>query len=270
MKYFVEKCSTLIIEFVYRTLFQKTNYQNSILLKYSRGKGGDTMVNRKNLAIAVLSVFCLTSTLFMIIPTRSESGIAAIGEYDPWIDINDDGTINFLDAILLGGAFGALGEPINKTALLLELESRIEYLETRMPKKGCISVPAVSFVPMDNSTPYRIMALRLIGYGLFFAGLQLPHGAILTNMTAYVYDSVSSGEIHLQLFGLNLTSGNGYVMASVQSGVSETPGYTGLFTGTISYAEVDEQWTYFLSVSFTSQTISLNLAGVMIEYEYST
>jgi hypothetical protein len=206
----------------------------------------------------------------MIAPTRSQSNIAAIGDYDPWIDINDDGIINFLDAILLGGAFGASGESINKTALLLELQSRIDYLETRMPKKGCISVPAVSFVPTDNSTSYRIQILRLIGKGGFFAGLQLPPGAILTNMTAYVCDSVTDGEVYLHLFRLNLTDGNGYDMAYVRSGVTETPGYTGLFTSTISWAEVDERCTYFLSVSFTYQIFTLHLAGVMIEYEYST
>jgi hypothetical protein len=139
-----------------------------------------------------------------------------------------------------------------------------------MPKKGCISVPAVSFVPMDNSTSYRIQILHLIGKGVFYAGLQLPHGAILTNMTAYVYDSVSDGEIYLSLLGFNLTSGYGYVMGYVRSGVSETPGYTGLFTNTITYAEVDEQCTYFLSVSFTNQILGLRLAGVVIEYEYST
>jgi hypothetical protein len=64
--------------------------------------GGDIMVTRKDLIIAVLSTFCLTLALFMTLPARSSPGP---GEYDPWIDLNDDGTINFLDAILLGGAF---------------------------------------------------------------------------------------------------------------------------------------------------------------------
>ena len=246
------------------------------------------MVIKKDLVIAVLATFCLTSALFSIIPTRSSPA----KEYNPIADLIGpkgipDGRIDMRDIGYICNLFGATGTPVNWTKLfedvdelqskvnslnasLLELQSRIDYLETRMPKKGCISVPAVSFVPMDNSTPYRIQILRLTGKGGFFAGLQLPHGAILTNMTAYVYDAVSNGEIYLQLFGLNLTSGNGFVMAYVQSGVSETPGFTELSTDTISYAEVEEQWTYFLSVSFTYQIFSLHLAGVVIEYEYST
>jgi hypothetical protein len=88
------------------------------------------MITRKDLIIAVLSTFCLTTTLFMIVPTRSQSITAGIGEYDPWVDINDDGTINFLDAIMLGTAFGTTGTPINKTELLLELMQKIELLNS--------------------------------------------------------------------------------------------------------------------------------------------
>jgi hypothetical protein len=83
------------------------------------------MVTRKGLIIAILATFCLTSTLFMIRPTRSNPGI---GEYDPWVDLNDDGAIDIFDAITLARVFGTSGTPINKTALLLDLEARIDIL----------------------------------------------------------------------------------------------------------------------------------------------
>jgi hypothetical protein len=66
------------------------------------------MVIKKDLIIAVLSTFCLTSALFMVLSTKSSSGI---GEYDPWIDPNDDGAINYLDGILLGAIWGTTGDP---------------------------------------------------------------------------------------------------------------------------------------------------------------
>jgi hypothetical protein len=87
------------------------------------------MVSRKDLIIAVLSTFCLTLALFMTLPAKSSPDL---GEYDPWVDINDDGTINFLDAILLGTAFGTTGTPINKTELLLELQSRLDSLNVSL------------------------------------------------------------------------------------------------------------------------------------------
>jgi len=66
------------------------------------------VVTKKDLVIAILSTFCLTAALFIIIPTRSSPGI---GEYDPWVDLNDDGTINILDCIIISGAFGTSGDP---------------------------------------------------------------------------------------------------------------------------------------------------------------
>jgi len=85
------------------------------------------MVTKKGLIIAVLATFCLTSTLFMIKPTRSQTGI---GEYDPWVDLNDDGWIDIYDAITLANHFNTFGTPINKTALLLDLLARIDALNS--------------------------------------------------------------------------------------------------------------------------------------------
>ena len=137
---------------------------------------------RKDLIIAILGTFCLTVTLFTVIPIRSQT----TEPYDPWYDLNDDGIINIYDVVLVANKYGTTGTPINKTELLLELQSKVESLnasvlqllsevaslqtelallktdfadlnaslaelqsivETRIPKKGYISVPAAAFVP---------------------------------------------------------------------------------------------------------------------------
>jgi len=84
------------------------------------------VITKKDLIIAVIATFFLTSTLFMILPTRSSSNTEA---YDAWLDVNDDGNINILDISSLAIVFGASGNPINKTALLLELQSKVQTLE---------------------------------------------------------------------------------------------------------------------------------------------
>jgi hypothetical protein len=71
-------------------------------------KGGDILVMKKDLFIAVLATFCLAATLFISMPTRSSPGI---GEYDAWVDINDDGKINILDISIMARAFGTSGDP---------------------------------------------------------------------------------------------------------------------------------------------------------------
>ena len=70
------------------------------------GKGGDIMANKKDLIIAILATFCLTATLFTIIPTRSSTD-----RYDPWVDINDDGQINLSDIYAVAKAYGSTGNP---------------------------------------------------------------------------------------------------------------------------------------------------------------
>jgi len=59
---------------------------------------------RKDLVITVLVTFCLTATFFM---TRASwSG----GEWDPWVDIKEDGTVDIYDAITLANAYGTSGD----------------------------------------------------------------------------------------------------------------------------------------------------------------
>jgi hypothetical protein len=69
-------------------------------------KGGDMMTNKKYLIIAVLATFCLTATLFMIVPTRSQSG-----SYDARTDVNGDGTIDMADISIGIDGFMTNGDP---------------------------------------------------------------------------------------------------------------------------------------------------------------
>lgn len=84
------------------------------------------MVTKRDLVIAVLATFCLTATLFMILPTRSSPGSG----YDPWLDVNDDGEINILDIAQLAVAFRTSGDPIDKASLLLGLQTARAHNET--------------------------------------------------------------------------------------------------------------------------------------------
>jgi hypothetical protein len=65
------------------------------------------MVKKKDLVIVALATFCLTATLFMIVSTRSQPE----NRYNPWMDLDDNGQINILDAIDLSNVYGTSGDP---------------------------------------------------------------------------------------------------------------------------------------------------------------
>jgi len=59
---------------------------------------------KKDLIIVALATFCLTATLFMIRTSWSGS------DWDPWVDIKEDGTVDIYDAISLANAYGTSGD----------------------------------------------------------------------------------------------------------------------------------------------------------------
>lgn len=85
---------------------------------------------RKYVIFAVILVFCLSSLLFMVSPSKSIP--ATVGQYDPWMDVNDDGVINMYDLGYLARSFMATGTPLNKTDLLLMLQTNIDDLNSSL------------------------------------------------------------------------------------------------------------------------------------------
>ena len=64
-------------------------------------------MNKKSLAISIISTFCLTSIIFLIIPVHSYTPYT----YNPWLDVNDDGKINLVDTFTTDLAYGTTGDP---------------------------------------------------------------------------------------------------------------------------------------------------------------
>ncbi len=103
-----------------------------------------------SILVNFFTVMVLVSSLFLVGITSS------IGEYDPWMDTNDDGRIDMRDIGNLARMFGAEGTPINKTALLLELQARIDALNatlTSLVESACI---VEDIVLVENAGAYEI------------------------------------------------------------------------------------------------------------------
>ena len=79
------------------------------------------MKNRKDMVIVALATFCLTATLFMVLPIRSQPN-----GYDAWLDTNDDGSINILEGILLSNHFLTSGDPTKNVNVMNELNVTVK------------------------------------------------------------------------------------------------------------------------------------------------
>jgi len=150
------------------------------------------MVTKKDMAVAILATFCLTSTLFMIMPTRSQTETP---EYDPWTDLNDDGIIDIFDIVQVALAFGAEGTPINKTALLLELLNRINSLNnTIMQQQTIINNLNETVVILNNTkglgTPDYDSGWQSISQG---GVIFLTHNLNTTELLVYLIGRYWSG-----------------------------------------------------------------------------
>jgi uncharacterized coiled-coil protein SlyX len=78
------------------------------------------MITKRDLVLVALITCFLTITLFRVLPIFS-SGV--VGNYDPWLDWNDDGKIDGKDLGAVAYSFGAGGYPINKTELLIDVNN---------------------------------------------------------------------------------------------------------------------------------------------------
>jgi hypothetical protein len=125
---------------------------------------------RKDVITAVLITFCLTVTLFLTIPSHSNPNA-----YDPWADLNDDGTIDIYDAIQLANTFGSSGEPIIKSQIAL---------------------------PSFTSKPAWDSGWQEIGIGM----TQFDHNLNTTELLVYMISKDNTGQIHQFGYG-SLTSG---------------------------------------------------------------
>jgi hypothetical protein len=80
-----------------------------------REKGKMKSLINVRFVIAVLTVACLMTVLLTVAPIRS--GIPGSGEYDPWLDWNDDGDIDIKDVSRVAKAFGTNGQNISKAGI---------------------------------------------------------------------------------------------------------------------------------------------------------
>jgi hypothetical protein len=164
---------------------------------------------RKDVILTVLAILCLTTVIFMVIPI-----MGGVGDYDPWIDTNDDGKMDMKDVATVARAFGTSGTPINKTDMLLQHEVRITALEAKV---GSLEVIAAGYINSDGtftksyniqsvtwSGTYRRYGITITGVGYYFSNYITivtcvndtanfaTISSVANNLLVYVHDTAGN------------------------------------------------------------------------------
>jgi len=117
---------------------------------------------RKDVVIAVLATFCLTSTLFMITTSKSQSGV---GEYNPWADYNGDGTIDIFDIVPGAVSFGATSTDTTKNVTVTNWPTQQKTFPENLLLRGTYhNGYEYTHNLIDNTTPYANQNFKY-GYG---------------------------------------------------------------------------------------------------------
>lgn len=109
------------------------------------------MIDRKDFVIMVLAGFILTVTLYPAIT-------ASVGEYDPWLDVNDDGKIRIDDILSTALAFGSDGDPTKNVIIAGYNWSQSSYTFWLQPgEEGNLTVTTAGYKQITlgfKASPY--------------------------------------------------------------------------------------------------------------------
>jgi hypothetical protein len=170
------------------------------------------LVDKKDLIIIILAGFMLIVTLYPRIT-------ATTVEYDPWIDINDDGAINVKDIFAVAKAFGSEGTPINKTALLLDLLDRVDGIEES--NSNLFNDPTWTrtlYLPLGN---WSKVGITLIGLGGWHPD-WVSHPRVIYNKADGKYSVYFAGGNTSRSIGLAIGTSLKSALTEITDGINGT------------------------------------------------
>ncbi len=311
------------------------------------------MIKKRYIITASGIISALLASLFVTNVLLANPG----GEYDPWIDTNDDGIIDIVDVAIMASIYGTEGTPINKTELLLELEARLDSLNwtlineyynksisdsrfaqlahthsgsdisggtlgvdeillgtaegnsviyfyedgipkgeyiywqdsadrfvlsddiwiggsvnaysfTMQPKTRYYSIPGSAWLPYRENyvcyRDYRETWTTTPSVSRWYAPVNLPHGAVVTELRAWVMDNDASWDITVYL--TRQAEGSTAHMA-VGDSTGASSSYQQLVDSSISYNPIDNQnYAYFVYAYLRSGNSAHKLNKVCITY----
>jgi hypothetical protein len=232
------------------------------------------MTTKKDLVIAILCTFCLTATLFTIIPTRSSTTNSR--EYDPWTDISGDGIIDYLDISISARLFGTTGDPtrnINVTNFPLDGEGNLRVRQATEPLqtyKDCVEISVLDASRVKDGTEHGV-CVCCCSYRFCFAPKQTFLNVTKFAVSMVLYNETTGWQrnyFNMQMNGQTVFAG-GYKLYYEQ--ISYYPMFFGTETSDPSNCTFVKPGINYLTTDFnappTSPVFILQIT-IFIEYNY--
>lgn len=200
-------------------------------------------MNKKNLAVVTLTLCILTALIFQTVPTQSS--FTTTGHYDPWSDINDDGVINILDVVQVVSRYATTGPPVDKTALLYNVNATFTSLINRIATlNASLTTLHANFDSFNTS---------LVNIQISLAILENNVGTLETEVTDL---ATTTTQITSRIDALNAT------LAQLENTVAELA--TSGFTSTPAY---DSGWIDITNMAGKNITLTHNLNDTALSIE---
>jgi hypothetical protein len=177
----------------------------------------------------------------------------------------------------IGTMFSAMatdgGNPWNAVwAAITGLESRVETLEeqTNLTATRYYTIPAPAWLPWrDTNTFYRGVPdiyTTTVGETYWYAAVNLPHGAVITELTAWVLDNDSTWDVTVALYR-QLTGTTIFPSMTYATSTGQSSSYEALSDSTIVESTIDnENNAYMLYGILRSGDDNHRLGAVRITY----
>jgi hypothetical protein len=146
------------------------------------------MITRKHLLFAIAVTCLLTVFLITIVPIRSQT----VGQYDPWLDYNDDGKIDGRDIAPAARAFGTFGDPTKDVYV-----TNFPIVIQTMAAYGNATIYWDNPIPSVSGDYHNFATIKTTGFRKLYFSLtgNLTSGPYLCNLTIgwRVNDMFNSG-----------------------------------------------------------------------------
>lgn len=100
------------------------------------------------------------------------------------------------------------------------------------------------------------------------AGVNLPHGATITQLTVYFMDSIEGSNLEVTLYR-SFSNGESSYMAYVNSDTGALSVGSNFTTSILDPKVDNRQYSYFIQVIIPEKGYDLRLTNVRIDYEYT-